>query len=104
MAAQHPTASLLRARQRLNRLSDGITHRHRLRLTEAAGRVEALRRELTALDPRGVLSRGYSITRLKNGQAILNPADVKAGDVLITQVRDGTIESTAKDSKQMDLF
>ena len=104
LAAQHPTANLLRARQRLHRVSDGFTHRHRLRLTEAAGRVEALRRELTALDPRGVLSRGYSITRLKNGQTILNPADVKPGDVLITQVRDGTIESTAKDAKQLDLF
>lgn len=104
LAAQHPTANLLRARQKLNRLADGIAHRQRLRLTEAAGRVEALRRELAALDPKGVLARGYSITRLKNGKTVLNPADVKAGDVLITQVRDGEIESTVKDSKQMDLF
>ena len=58
LGAQHPTANLLRARQRLSGLADGITHRHRLRLTEATGRVEALRRELTALDPRGVLGRG----------------------------------------------
>lgn len=104
LGAQHPTANLLRARQRLSRLADGITHRQRLRLTEAGGKLEALRRELTALDPRGVLGRGYSITRLKNGKTVLSPEDVKAGDILITQVRDGTIESTAKDPKQLDLF
>lgn len=102
--AQHPTAGLLRARHRLTSAAEGLAHRQRLRLTEAAGRLDALRRELAALDPRGVLARGYSITRLKNGQPVFSPADVKAGDVLITQVRDGTIESTAKDAKQLDLF
>ncbi|HEX8324400.1 MAG TPA: exodeoxyribonuclease VII large subunit [Tepidisphaeraceae bacterium] len=102
--AQHPTAGLLRARQRLTTAADGLAHQQRLRLTQAAGRLDGLRRELAALDPRGVLARGYSITRLKNGKPVFGPADVKAGDVLVTQVRDGTIESTARDAKQLDLF
>ncbi|MGC4033377.1 MAG: exodeoxyribonuclease VII large subunit [Tepidisphaeraceae bacterium] len=102
--AQHPAARLSQAKERLARLSAGLGHARKLRLALAAGRLEALSRELTALDPRAVLKRGYSITRLKNGKTVLSPADVKPGDLLITQLSDGTIESTAKDSKQMDLF
>ena len=104
LAAQHPTAAILRARQRLTHVADTISHRQRLRLAEAAGRLDALRRELTALDPRGVLARGYSITRRKDGSAVRSPTDVRPGDVVVTQVKDGTIESTVRDAKQLDLF
>ena len=104
LAAQHPTAAVLRGQQRLTHVAEALTHRQRLRVAEASGRLEALRRELTALDPRGVLARGYSIMRRKDGSAVRSPGDVKAGDVVVTQVHDGAIESTVRDAKQLDLF
>ena len=104
LSAQHPVGSVMRASQRVERLRVDLVHARRLRLTRATGRLEVFAAELTALDPRRVLGRGYSITRLKDGRTVTGPQDVEPGDILVTQVRDGTVESTVKDAKQFDLF
>ncbi len=47
------------------------------------------------VDPKNVLERGYSITRL-NGKAVRSAKDVKAGDVLETLLADGQVRSVAE--------
>lgn len=102
--AQHPRTRVITERQKLQRLSLTLTHKATLRLVRIKGTLDAFDRQLQALSPKNVLSRGYSMTTLKNGQLVKSAKDVKRGDVLVTQVADGTIESTAKDPKQPELF
>lgn len=45
------------------------------------------------LDPKNILKKGYSITYL-NGKALKSKDDIKAGDIISTQLKDGSIEST----------
>ena len=52
-----------------------------------------LERVLKSLSPEHVLKRGYSITRLGSGQVIKNAADVSGGDIIETQLADGSISS-----------
>ena len=102
--AFHPTARLAVARQRLERLSLSLQHRAASRIAKQRGRVDTLDARLQALNPLGVLRRGYSLTTLKNGKVVKSIADVKGGEVLITRVEDGSIESVARDPKQPELF
>jgi exodeoxyribonuclease VII large subunit len=56
-------------------------------------KVAGLSNHLRALDPKGVLKRGYSITRTPGGKVIVSKSDVAVGDTLLTNVSDGIIES-----------
>ncbi len=53
-------------------------------------------KELQALDPKGILNRGYSITVGKNGKTIKSINDVSKGDILETILKDGKIISEVK--------
>jgi len=48
---------------------------------------------LSAVDPTGVLNRGYSITMTAGGAVVRSVSDVERNDVMMTRVRDGVIES-----------
>lgn len=79
-----------------------VTRRHRAMLAE---RVAALEQLLSALSYKGVLRRGFSITRLKRTGAVLRRAcGLPEGTRLITEVSDGWIESSVVDARQLDLF
>ncbi|TVQ55673.1 MAG: exodeoxyribonuclease VII large subunit [Phycisphaerales bacterium] len=86
-------------------------------------RLNALERELAAVDPRLVLKRGYSYTTSTDGTLIRSIRDVTTGMAIRTNVRDGVIDSVvggltnrpkpkrrgssrkaADDADQMDLF
>ena len=47
------------------------------------------------MDPKNVLERGYSITRLK-GKAVKSVAEVSANDILETILKDGKLESEVR--------
>ena len=49
---------------------------------------------LKILNPKQVLSRGYSISMNKDGKVITSKKDVKQGDQIVTAINDGTIYST----------
>jgi exodeoxyribonuclease VII large subunit len=94
----------------------------RRRLTDARHDVDALGRELDAIDPRRVLARGFSYTTRKDGELVRSIRHVKTGDLLVTNLADGTVQSTvggaagrpgrkprrpddgSDDHPQMDLF
>ena len=50
--------------------------------------------QLSALNPRQVLNRGYSISTTKDGKVIKTVKDVQPGQEIITSLNDGTINST----------
>jgi len=55
--------------------------------------LNALERELRAIDPRLVLKRGYSMTTRPSGDLIRSAGEVKAGATIDTHFADGTIRS-----------
>jgi len=59
-------------------------HRHRLKLLEG---------QLAAMDPHGVLRRGYSLTMHRDGSLIRSVKDAHQGEVIITRIADGSIDS-----------
>lgn len=67
-------------------------------LTQQQHRLALHAHTIRHLDPQQVLRRGYSIT-LHAGKVVTNAAQVQAGDVLVTQLADGTVESTVKETR-----
>ena len=55
-------------------------------------RLELVETTVKFVDPARVLERGYSIT-LRNGKAVKDAAGLKAGEMLVTRVAKGKIES-----------
>lgn len=53
---------------------------------------------LDTLSPLATLSRGYSITKNTDGDLIQNTTDIKTGDLLITELQDGTLISRVEKS------
>lgn len=103
--AQHPRAGVAILKQKLLTLTTLLDRSRRASLRTRHQQLDSLHRQLEALNPTGVLSRGYSITSLKKGGKILrSAADVHASDVLVTRFSDGTVESVARDPKQPELF
>ncbi len=76
-----------------------LTHamrRHVRRLGERAG---ALQQRLEGVSPLGVLGRGYSLTTTADGRLVGSVHDVEPGAAIVTQVRDGSIESLVERSR-----
>ena len=51
--------------------------------------------KLEVLNPVTTLKRGYSVTKI-NGKVLTNRSNVKNGDILMTSIVDGEIESVVK--------
>ena len=58
-------------------------------------RLSLLSEKIKSLDPQRILDRGYSIT-LHNGKSVLNAKELKKGDEIKTQFKDGIITSIIK--------
>jgi exodeoxyribonuclease VII large subunit len=70
----------------------------RARLDRAAGALAGKRRTLDSLSPRRVLERGYSITTVKGStRPLKNPAEVRAGQLLLTRLAAGELRSLVAD-------
>ena len=83
------------SRHRIDMLQQALPMAIERRLTNQKHRLDSLTLTLQGFDPQILLSRGYSIT-LKNGRAIRDPQQLKAGDEIETRVEKGTIKSTVK--------
>ncbi len=69
-------------------------------IKENTHRLETLNQRLTAINPRAVLQRGYSITRtVLDDKIVKSPADVKPGDALEINVAEGTINGIVKNGE-----
>ena len=105
LARFEPSSQVERERRTLDALArrlDSATRNAAQRRRLAA---DSLQRQLSTLDPRAVLGRGYSITtRRRDGSVVTAPDDVRPGDVLVTQTAGGDLTSTVGEGRQGELF
>lgn len=92
LAARRPDISARRGQLetlagRLERAAHGIVQRQQSRL-------DAIGQHLAHLDPRGVLARGYSITRNAGGSIVRDAASLDAGARIQVEFQNGHIEAT----------
>ena len=69
------------------------------RISNNETRLEGERKRINALNPTGVLSRGYSIVKNKDGHVLSSIKDVKENELIYTTLSDGIITSTVKEVK-----
>lgn len=105
LAAEHPkgrlTSHTTSVELTANQLHKALSHR----LALARNRLRVMERSLSMADPTNVLNRGYSITRLKKGRAIVkSTSQLNAGQKLLTTLIDGEVESVTSDPRQGELF
>jgi exodeoxyribonuclease VII large subunit len=98
MVRIEPKRFLLASRNRLDQLAGRAGYAFHKRLSEKVLQITAAENRLQALNPRGVLERGYSITvNQRTGKVVTAAADVNPGDVIQTELaRQNTIESVVQ--------
>ncbi len=93
LAQMHPRALLQEAGHRLEleaaRLKQSLDHR----LARLGDRVEAQAKLLHHLGPEAILARGFSYTMTADGRGVRSASEVKAGDILITRLHEGSLQS-----------
>ncbi len=71
----------------------GASNGTRRTLELASARLAGRRTLVSALDPRRVLERGYTLTRRPDGTLLRHAADAAGGEVLVTELADGRVRS-----------
>jgi exodeoxyribonuclease VII large subunit len=91
-----PEAQLRGSRQRVDELirqgERAIRHQIELQRTQ----LEGFSQYISALNPQGILERGYAVVTLPDGRVVKKVKDVKAGDQLQVRVSDGTFDAETR--------
>lgn len=88
-----PDQLLAMSRHQLDGLSGRLSHQLEAHLQQRRHELERLQTMLRLLGPQATLARGYSITRLENGEIVRSAHGIPAGTRLQTQLPDGVVES-----------
>jgi exodeoxyribonuclease VII large subunit len=95
LGKRQPGAWLAQRRTRLEGLRVRLERGAAMHLRRHRDRLDGLQRHLNAMDPHGVLNRGYSLTTDRAGKLIRSVGQVQSGQLLVTRLADGSIESVA---------
>ncbi len=79
----------------LNGIKELISRTTKHRIEKANEKLGFLEHRLTLNDPRTILKRGYSITRI-NGKVVTNDLETNDGDIMETLLYDGMVTSVVK--------
>ena len=79
----------------LNGIKELISRTTKHRIEKANEKLGFLEHRLTLNDPRTILKRGYSITRI-NGKVVTNDLEANDGDIMETLLYDGKVTSVVK--------
>lgn len=79
----------------LNGIKELISRTTKHRIEKANEKLSFLEHRLTLNDPRTILKRGYSITRI-NGKVVTNDLETNEGDIMETLLYDGKVTSVVK--------
>lgn len=93
---QHPGEKIRQQAQTLDQLEINLMRAMQFYLKTKCEKIAHYAQLLETLSPLKILQRGFSITKNKNNKIINHVADAHAGDILITTVIDGAIESVVK--------
>jgi exodeoxyribonuclease VII large subunit len=92
--AHRPDQVLALRRQQTEAAAGRLERALRAALQQRDRQVEQLRQKLVLLSPEGTLERGYSITLAADGTLVRSASSANPGDILLTRLRDGRVEST----------
>jgi exodeoxyribonuclease VII large subunit len=95
--AAAPRRRLVEASVARETLASRLETLARLRLRGESQRLLGLERLCRELGPERVLARGFSITRDASGRLVRGSTDVRAGEVLLTQLAAGRLRSRVED-------
>ena len=93
-----PSQQLRSADDHLDRCVERLRTRPPGVLTAAMRSLDEIEARVTLLDPVNLLRRGWSITRAADGSVVRSTDAVAAGDIVTTQVADGTLTSRIEDA------
>ncbi|HWC68837.1 MAG TPA: exodeoxyribonuclease VII large subunit [Acidimicrobiales bacterium] len=89
--------TLAAGEDRLHRGEQRVARRAPQLLDGDARHLDHVEARVRALDPVHALARGWSITRTGDGHLVRRPADVAAGDELVTTLAAGTLRSRVEE-------
>jgi len=92
---QSPDKKLAQASHQLSQLQARLNQAIQQQLQQANNSLALQASKLDSVSPLNVLARGYSITKTQQGKVVKSVGQVKAGDVLVTELVDGSVKSTA---------
>ena len=92
---QSPDKKLAQASHQLSQLQARLNQAIRQQLQQANNSLALQASKLDSVSPLNVLARGYSITKTQQGKVVKSVGQIKAGDVLVTELVDGSVKSTA---------
>ncbi|TMO74493.1 exodeoxyribonuclease VII large subunit [Pseudoalteromonas sp. S3785] len=92
---QSPDKKLSQASHQLMQVQTRLEQAMQHKLQHAQNSLALQASRLDSVSPLNVLARGYSITKSQQGKVVKSVAHIKKGDVLITELVDGAIKSTA---------
>lgn len=92
---QSPDKKLSQASHQLMQIQTRLEQAMQHKLQHAQNSLALHASRLDSVSPLNVLARGYSITKSQQGKVVKSVAHIKKGDVLITELVDGAIKSTA---------
>ena len=97
-ALRNPLVLLHDRRQAVDLAFERITERFKGRFTRAQQRLLAVQGRITALDPRGVLQRGYAlVTNAADQTLIVTAADARRQKQVSIQFHDGSVPADIRD-------
>ncbi len=96
----HPREIVSQRHSRLAVLEDRLNRASLGRIKRLRESIDSLSRELSVVDPRHVLRRGYSYTTDSSGRLIRKVREAKSGMHIITKLPDGTIDSVVGGSSR----
>ena len=86
---------LRREQQRLELTAERLPKNIQTCLQKRVSECDNIDEKLHLLSPENVLKRGYSIT-MKDGKAVRNAEELSPGDLIVTQLHEGTITSVVE--------
>ncbi len=92
LQARSPKHQLMRSHDQLMSLNRQLQRMYEYYLDQKTQRLSRLQQTLTYQNPYTLLNQGYALLQ-KDGQTITSIEDLKLGDVLNVQLKDGTITS-----------
>lgn len=99
LARHHPRQLLTDARHRTEIFEHRMTSLMKQRMDECKQRINAMQKLVKSLGPDATLERGFSLTVDTKGKVIIDPLQVRVGDMLITKLAHGRVSSVVTSSK-----
>ncbi|MCP5541573.1 MAG: exodeoxyribonuclease VII large subunit [Akkermansiaceae bacterium] len=96
LGSQRPIDRIESERNAAGRLWERLDFAGKIGMDKTGDTLAGLAKALEMLSPSNVMGRGYSMTFDRDGNAVIDPARVEAGDILTTRVAKGEIESVVR--------